>query len=177
MGQITQAEDVDDSAHGRREQGGQFERPSAALDKQGDEKEGLKHEDVSLGEACEDLSTRVRDKPYGISATVTDSAGDRHNIAGVIGKSKDTFDIEGSPLEKAIYKHQWEHQVFGGRPVPKHIREGKVQFRGFLWRDGMPKHITSVEGVDENGVKFHWDHRRQRSSLPTAFSLPTEPNC
>jgi hypothetical protein len=35
MGQITQAEDVDDSAHGRREQGGQFERPSAALDKQG----------------------------------------------------------------------------------------------------------------------------------------------
>ncbi len=41
----------------------------------GDEKEGLKHEDVSLGEACEDLSTRVRDKPYGISATVTDSAG------------------------------------------------------------------------------------------------------
>lgn len=37
--------------------------------------EGLKHEDVSLGEACEDLSTRKRDKPYGISATVTDSAG------------------------------------------------------------------------------------------------------
>lgn len=35
MGQITQAEDVDDSAHGRREHGGQFERPSAALDKQG----------------------------------------------------------------------------------------------------------------------------------------------
>ncbi|DBB09931.1 hypothetical protein WJX82_004984 [Trebouxia sp. C0006] len=128
----------------------------------GDEKEGLKHEDVSLGEACEDLSTRVRDKPYGISATVTDSAGDKHNIAGVIGKSKDTFNIEGSPLEKAIYKHQWEHQVFGGRPVPKHIRAGDVQFRGFLWRDGMPKHITSVEGVDENGVKFHWDHRRQR---------------
>ncbi|DBA86293.1 TPA: hypothetical protein ACH3X1_005789 [Trebouxia sp. C0004] len=67
MGQITQAEDVDDSAHGRREQGGQFERPSAAaaqhaLDKQGDEKEGLKHEDMSLGlaYACEDLSTRVR---------------------------------------------------------------------------------------------------------------------
>lgn len=41
----------------------------------GDEKESLKHEDVSLGEACKDLSTRVRDKPYGISATVTDSAG------------------------------------------------------------------------------------------------------
>ena len=40
----------------------------------------------------------------------------------MIGKSKDTFDIEGSPLEKAVYKHQWEHQVFGGRPVPKHIR-------------------------------------------------------
>ncbi len=35
MGQITQAEDVDDSAHGRREQGGRFERPSAELDKQG----------------------------------------------------------------------------------------------------------------------------------------------
>ena len=40
----------------------------------------------------------------------------------MIGKSKQTFDIEGSPLEKAVYKHQWEHQVFGGRPVPKHIR-------------------------------------------------------
>ncbi len=54
--------------------------------------------------------------------TVYRSAGDKHNLAGVIGKSKDTVDIEGSPLEKAIYKHQWEHQVFGGRPVPKHIR-------------------------------------------------------
>ncbi|KAL0021344.1 hypothetical protein WJX77_006213 [Trebouxia sp. C0004] len=48
------------------------------------------------------LVDQSTNKPYGISATVTDSAGDKHDVAGVIGKSKDTLDIEGSLLEKAI---------------------------------------------------------------------------
>ncbi|KAA6425226.1 MAG: hypothetical protein FRX49_04721 [Trebouxia sp. A1-2] len=139
----------------------------------GDEKEGVQRSHLCRSYSAvglrapvyEDRRTQANAYSTEKEEDFTSSAnqlGDKHDIAGVVGKSKDTFDIEGSPLAKAIYKHQWEHQVFSGRPVPKHIREGDVQFKGFLWRDGMPKHITSVEGVDENGVKFHWDHRRQR---------------
>lgn len=52
--------------------------------------------------------------------------------------------------------------MFQGRPVPDHIKEGKVKYQGFFWYKGKPLHITGVEGVDEQGQPFHWSHRRHR---------------
>lgn len=60
MGQITQAEDVDDSAHGRREHGGQFERPSAAFDKEGPSPVPLPRSMFAVHVYCESCSIRVK---------------------------------------------------------------------------------------------------------------------
>ncbi|DBA68346.1 hypothetical protein WJX79_000840 [Trebouxia sp. C0005] len=62
----------------------------------------------------------------------------------------------------ATYSHPWEHRIFQGKAVPDHIKEGKVQYHGFFWRNGKPLHITAVEGEDANGQPFHWSHRRHR---------------
>lgn len=91
--------------------------------------------------------------------------GKEQQAASASNSVESQQDVEGGQQQHkhlATYSHPWEHRIFKGRPVPDHIKDGKVKYKGFFWRNGIPLHITSVEGVDENGQPFHWNHRRHR---------------